>query len=453
MILTENHIKEEALKYLREYYKYRDRHPEGFFETKSSQVTQSGIIADGLISFKQMDNTVFTATIEATSIAKEEEIRYRRLNKLLALDALTASFMATALLMVLLYSSKILVPIIGNYYAFGSLVFLALFGFFFLAWLVLSRFRRYRYIYSIEQFRQYEVDEQWIAYDASIFPDYGNTFHDELKKQCYKWGIGLLQVKPNSIYALITPSRDGEFGKRTKEAFFKSGTIIPKLSSSSFAKQIMRYRKGAFNQFFIMAAALLILGFVSFRFYQESPYEYWDVERLNQQAQVVDDFGPEELNSWVEPEYITPFQEKVKPYLSSNATIFVQKTKTKAPKVFVLTDSKFSKKYQPINNQNLSCNGIPGADDDDFIIQLGAYKSTQNARHRIKELNEVGITAEIYGCGCLGSKSQLNCVLFVHAYAIPDQAIKKMKAFEKKLTNSAVPVGEIWIRPVKKLHF
>ncbi len=450
MILSEKHIRDEALKYLREYYKYRDRHPEGFIESKTSQVTQSGVIADGLISFKQVDNSTFTATVEATSIAKEEEIKYRRLNRLLGLDALTVSFIASAILLVLLQTGKALVPIIGNYYAFGSLVILSLFGFFFLAWLILSRFRRYRYIYSIEQFRQYEVSEQWIAYDVSIFPNYGNKYHDELKNQCYKWGIGLLQVNSNSVYALITPSRTGEFGKRNKEAFFKSGTIIPKLSSSTFAKQIMRYRKGAFNQFFIIAASLLILGFVSYRFYQESPVEYWDLERMKQQAQIVDDFGPEELNNWVDPEYVLPFQEKVKPYLDSKATIFVQKSQSKEPKVFVLTENRHTKKYQT-NNTGLSCKGIPGTLTDNYIIQLGAYQSKKNARLRIRSLNEVGITAEIYGCGCLGSKNQLSCVIYVHTDPSFDVAMARIKTFEQQLTNSQIPIGEIWIRSVKKL--
>lgn len=450
MALSEQDIAAHAIRYLRGYYRFRDRHLDGIFEAKTNQVTQSGIIADGFIKFKKADGNFFVCTIEATSNAKEEEIRYRRLNSLLLWDTASVTILATAVLMAVAYYTKFLKPYYGQPSAFWSMVALAFLVFLGMFWLLLSRMRRYRYIYSIEQFRQYAVDEQWIAFDASIFPEHKNKYYRELRRQCLKWGIGLLQIKPHSTHPIMTPSREGEFGERQKAEFFKGGSIIPKLSAKNFARQIMRYRKGAFNQFFIIIAGLTILALIFFKFHKESPYTYWDKERLIRQAEIVDDNGPEELVAWVKPEFVIPFNHKVKPYLDKNVTIFVQQHEKQAPKVFVLTDNKKIKKYT-LKQTGASCQGIPGTPGDDFIIQLGAYRSRANARNRVKLLNEAGITAEIYSCGCLGSSQRLNCVIYVHPYADPDVAFAKMKTFEQALIKNTIAVEEIWLRSVKEL--
>lgn len=452
MNLSEKEIALRAIRYLREYYRFRDRHLDSFFESRTSQVTQSGIIADGFIKFKKTDGTFFVSTIESTSVAKKIEIRYRRLNRLLLWDSVALAIVSTALMMAAIYYAKYLVPIYGSNQEFWSIVvlsFLLLSGLF---WLLLSQFRRYRYIYSIEQFRQYFVDEQWIAYDASIFPGQNNKYLKELKRQCLKWGIGLLKIDNISTHPIMTPSREGEFGARKKENFFKGGSIVPKLSTKSFANQIMKYRKGAYNQFFLMAIGLLILGLIFSKFHKESPFTYWDKERLIKQAEIVDDIGPEEYISWVKPEFVVPFNDKVKPYLDQDVTIFVQHQETthNSPKVFVLTDNQNARKYRPTETGG-TCKGIPGSHGDDFIIQLGAYSNHANAKRRVKLLNEVGITADIFSCGCLGSNIRLNCVLYVHPYDNPDAAFKKMKAFEQVLIKSETPVEEIWLRSVKEL--
>lgn len=452
MILTEKNIALQAIRFLRGHYRFRDRHLDSFFEARTDQVTQSGIIADGFIKFKKTDGSFFIATVESTSMAKEEEIRYRRLNHLLFWDSLAIAFLSSAFLMWGLYYTKKLAPIYGSTYEFWSIVIVSLLVFLAFFWLLLSRLRRYRYIYSIEQFRQYSVDEQWIAYDAAIFPSHDNKYLKELKRQCLKWGIGLMKIDNGQVFPIMTPSREGEFGHRQKEDFFKGGTIIPKLSSKSFGKQIMKYRKGVFNQFFLISGALIILGLIFSKFNHESPYTYWDEERLIKQAEIVDEIGPEEYVSWVTPEFIIPFNNKVKPYLDQDVTIFVQhhKSTPKSPKIFVLTDNQKVRKQ--INQSGAaSCKGIPGSPGDDFIIQLGAYKSLSNAKRRVKLLNEAGITTEIYSCGCLGSKDRLNCVIYVHPYHSPDVAFKKMTTFEKILIHHKTPVEEIWLRSVKEL--
>lgn len=451
MHLSEKEIALRAIQYLRNYYRFRDRHLDSFFESKTSQVTQSGIIADGYIKFKKTDGNYFVATIESTSVAKEEEIRYRRLNRLLLWDSLAAGLLSSAMLIAGLYYGKYLAPFYGANHEFWSIIILSILVFGAISWLILSQFRRYRYIYSIEQFRQYAVDEQWIAYDASIFPNHNNKYLKELKRQCLKWGIGLLKMEKDQTHPIMTPSREGEFGARKKAEFFKGGSIIPKLSAKGFTQQIMKYRKGAFNQFFLMAIGLFIIGLIFSKFHKESPYSYWDKERLIKQAEIVDEIGPEEYVAWVKPEFVIPFNDKVKPYLHQDVTIFVQhhQSSPKAPKVFVLTDNN---KLKHLNQKApKTCKGIPGSVGDDFIIQLGAYRKLTNAKGRVKLLNEAGITADIYSCGCLGSNTRLNCVLYIHAYNNPDVAYKKMKTFEKMLTNNNISVEEIWLRSVKEL--
>lgn len=453
MNLSEKEIGRLALNYLREYYRYRERHPDGFFEIKTNQVTQSGIIADGLIRFKQVDKSVFESTVEATSMAKEEEIRYRRLDRLLVIDALTIGLLFSAVLMAYLYFSRFLESYLGRYFAFWSMAFWGMLAFGVVAWLLLSRLHRYRYIYSIEQFRQYAVDEQWIAYDVDIFPGYKNKYLEELKAQCLKWGIGILKIENNQVYPLMTPSRDSNFQNRQKVDFFQEGTMVPKLlSPKDFLKQINKFRRGSFNKIFIVLFATGLLSYVFYQFHLESPVDYWEVEDLERRAEIDDELGPE-INEWVAPEFVIPFNDKVKPYLNRNVTIFVKETTDathrSTPKVLVLTDNDL-KRFQPMS-EGESCKGIPGSRSDDFIIQLGAYRSKSNAKRRVKLLNEVGITADIYNCGCLGSTVKLHCVIYVHAYVTPESGFQKMNSFKRILENGNIPVEEIWLRSVREL--
>jgi len=83
---SENNIKKSALQFLKIYYKHRPR--TGETKLKVDQITQDGVIADGLISFPQNETTDFIASVEATSFETRNEVKFKTLSDFLMWDSL-----------------------------------------------------------------------------------------------------------------------------------------------------------------------------------------------------------------------------------------------------------------------------------------------------------------------------------------------------------------------------
>jgi hypothetical protein len=231
IILTEKDVQKVSLSALRSYYRFRVK--AGVPELISDVRGAGGIIADVQYSFPQEDGTRFLATLEATAADSKEEVYFRRRLGLLLVDSLAVGSFATALLY-----------IVSHIRGWGLVIHYPIFGVLFillgvtlvlstLFFLVLMNNRRYRYIYAIEQFKQYHADEQWIAIGDDVFPDHLNHYFQELREQCVQYGFGLIQVdrmrKPSLI---ITPARRDVFQhSRRKVSLFSP-------------KQLERMQKG-----------------------------------------------------------------------------------------------------------------------------------------------------------------------------------------------------------------
>ncbi|MDO8367853.1 MAG: hypothetical protein Q7T20_13715, partial [Saprospiraceae bacterium] len=75
----------------------------------------------------------------------------------------------------------------------------------------------YRYIFAIQQFKQYFADEQWVAIAEDVFPSPIDPYLLELRNQCVYNGIGLAIVPlEGMVRKVIDPSRLGIFGKDRK---------------------------------------------------------------------------------------------------------------------------------------------------------------------------------------------------------------------------------------------
>jgi len=99
---------------------------------------------------------------------------------------------------------------VGN---IGLLIGTGMIGFF--AWYFLVKgWRKYRYIFAIQQFKQYHADEQWVAIAEDVFPAPNDPYMLELRNQCVYNGIGLAIVPlEGMVRKMIDPSRLGIFGK------------------------------------------------------------------------------------------------------------------------------------------------------------------------------------------------------------------------------------------------
>jgi hypothetical protein len=83
-------------------------------------------------------------------------------------------------------------------------------------YLGLSRLKRYRYIYAVDQFKHFYADAQWVAYDEAIFREAGwrkRRRYRELERQCVRYGFGLLEIDAEQIVRnVMSPSQIDQFG-------------------------------------------------------------------------------------------------------------------------------------------------------------------------------------------------------------------------------------------------
>lgn len=223
--LSEDGVKRAFVPFLRNFYKDRYAIQRGTEQTTFDNIAEEGYIADGKIQFIKNDDPdngqpeLFTCTFEATSRDKVAEVCFRRNDAYLVWDSIAFASMFTAGFYVLSYAFRTqFLYSLGGVGNAGLVV--AVFMLFFSAWFFLVRgWKKYRYIYAVEQFKNYFADEQWIALAEDVFPSPRDPFLAELKNQCVFNGFGLAVVQADGqVRPLATPSRLGIYGKDRRMA-------------------------------------------------------------------------------------------------------------------------------------------------------------------------------------------------------------------------------------------
>jgi len=215
--LTEEEVKRRFVSFLRDFYRKRYEPQTNTIQTSLDNVGEGGVVADGMIRFKKNDGTPFTCTYEATSRDKAAEVKYELNRTYFLWDC--ASFAAVCAAFLYIFFYVVNLPWLISLRAAGNLGFwigVAMIGFF--GWYyTMAKWRKYRYIYAVEQFKQYEADEQWIAIAEDVFPGPTDPYLIELKNQCIYNGFGLATVLfDGSVRVLNAPSRQGVFGKNRR---------------------------------------------------------------------------------------------------------------------------------------------------------------------------------------------------------------------------------------------
>ena len=180
--LSENNIKRAALGFLKSYYRYRQRL--GETTLRLNMRAEGGIIIDGYLSFRESEEKLFTATVEATSLLTKEEIRYKVNKALLTWDSVAAGMVVTTIFFALGHFRELFsVPQMGGALLWSFLLAFSIFLFHAIYRLFFSKLRRYRYIYGFEQFKRFFADERWIAIGENVFPDPEDPYLLELREQ------------------------------------------------------------------------------------------------------------------------------------------------------------------------------------------------------------------------------------------------------------------------------
>ncbi|MCB0635999.1 MAG: hypothetical protein KDC54_05255, partial [Lewinella sp.] len=210
--LTENTIKQVALGFLKSFYRLRPRAPGA--ATLSGLDLRGGqrIIVDGFLKFIQEDNIPFMATFEATSYDTRDEVHYRPRLSYVYWDGIVFASLTLAVLGAVLHISGfhpvvVYGPRLALLYLLGLGLFLVL-----LYRSLFYRLRRYRYITAVEQFKQYQADDQWIAIGYDVFHPGEERKRRELIRQCVRFGFGLIEIDARRQPRLImAPSKAANF--------------------------------------------------------------------------------------------------------------------------------------------------------------------------------------------------------------------------------------------------
>ncbi|MBI5914162.1 MAG: hypothetical protein HY842_02200 [Bacteroidetes bacterium] len=282
--LTETIIKKVALRFFRHYYKFRLRFEDQPVTAKYDLEGVGGIIADGFYSFKKPDGRPFTATFEATSIESKDEVVFKPEQRVLFWDGLAV----TSILLVLLAS----INLRSGFHQLDNTKYLERLGILLILAgltygvfnLIAKIFRRYRYIYAVEQFKKYHADEQWIALGTDVFEDKNDKYLRELKSQCVYNGFGLMTIDPNlDPKIVITPSRHDIFAGKRKHVDFLAQKKMQEIEQKGrfdlayglfgnqlpgFLKRdksVLRYRKSFHAQMAITAGCVVMLALIFIR--------------------------------------------------------------------------------------------------------------------------------------------------------------------------------------------
>jgi len=215
--LTEDEVKRRFMPFLRDFYKNRYEPVANSVASELDNVSKEGWVADGKISFRKSDGAPFVCTFEATSRDKVQEVKYQLNYHYFLWDCAAFSTVCAAFAYVFFFETDLVwlveLKAIGN---IGLLFGTAIIGFF--SWYFsMQGWRKYRYIFAIQQFKQYFADEQWVAIAEDVFPAPNDPYLLELRNQCVYHGIGLAIVPHEGLVRkVIDPSRLGIFGKDRK---------------------------------------------------------------------------------------------------------------------------------------------------------------------------------------------------------------------------------------------
>ncbi|THH40551.1 hypothetical protein [Neolewinella litorea] len=219
MPYSEQQIRGLAINFLRFHYKLRPRYGGSGTHIVDKPHYYQGVLIDARLAYQRPDRTFFTATVEATSLDRREEILYRVNYWRIGIHAFVLSCVLAAAFVWLGGGAR--VPERNLYMLFGSPQVYAVLLLSFTALVLavgalLSRMKAYRYIYAVDQFKHFYADAQWVAYDSEIFAaDTWRTRRQyrELERQCVKYGFGMLAVEADKVVRnVMSPSRVDQFG-------------------------------------------------------------------------------------------------------------------------------------------------------------------------------------------------------------------------------------------------
>ena len=439
--LNEDTIKRATLSFMKTYYKFRPRRGETVISY--DRMHGSGVIVDGHLEFPKEDGSSFVATFEATSAAKATEVRYSLQRQQLLWDALAVGSVGTVVLMMVLWIYNFWTLTQAGWLFSISLALVLMFLSVIAYHMFFRSAGRYRYIYAIEQFKQYHADEQWVAIGYDVFGESTDPNYMELKNQCVENGFGLVEVnKDEHVNLLITPAREEVFGKKRRTLKFMENPSIQNLRNFS-TENLSRYHRPYMAQALTCLVSLGILSGVFYRQWQLRPVDTITSSLQYQQKleNLVDSLRPEpELMVYKKADAI-PNAPNVAPYngqIEEATPSAIDKKDEVGLYVYTPTDGYFT--------YDCARAGMRGTK---YVVQDILCKNFEEARKRIDQLKIYGLIANCISLSCTESTSTGYCVYYDLMYSDENAAQAIAKEIKKELDELHLPHEFIKIRVLK----
>lgn len=468
--LTEDNLKLTALKYLKRYYREYPR--TGDIKIEVDMRGEGGIIVDGLLTFPREDGTWFTATVEATSAATSEEVKFLNPLRKIFWDALALSTSIPSAVFLYQYlDDPLLIQKTGNVFQF-LLIFLETS----ILWLIyvglFIRHRKYRYIYALAQFGHYHADEQWIVIGDDVFPHPEDKFFIELKNQCVKKGAGLLLVRENELVnLLIAPPRMSIATKTRKRVLLLpmkelmqkvqqvgvggkiNGTNIKDYLYRGSSAITLRFVGKLKPQMLVSAFAVVNILTVFLDHNLDRPFVRVNEKQYAKALQLaLDNFKPESpasdsvVNSWVIPAY-----GAYQPYLDAREKVAVEWL---VPEFIIQSGVLEKTNLEGIALQMYDCSKYAELSKPIFVIQIDGYFPASFAQNQAKVLRELNIKVTCLWLGCFSERTSAFFLSADRVFPSRESAKNGLQKLEKSLKsrNLNLSLEVVEIKPLNGLQ-
>ena len=430
---------------MKTYYKFRPRNGETVIHFDMEHTSR--VIVDGHLTFPKEDGTDFVATFEATSASTSAEVLYRLQNKQLKWDSVASgmsfSFFVVCLLWLIDAWS---IPKTG--WVFSILLTVIAFVLSYLAYQMFNRSAgRYRYIYAIEQFKQYHADEQWVALGNDVFTDPLDPYFAELKLQCVKNGFGLLTVdKGEHVNLLITPAREEVFGNKRSSLKFEEVPVLNSGLKRLSSTRLERFARPFLSQIAISTVSLLLLGAIFFRSWQSHPIQTVGNEQAYRDSMRIlgNSMGTnrEPTDYISQPDYVVKNNPNLTSYEATQVSNPppIQNTNV-GLYVFTVQDGYISYECERIDMQGTK-----------YVVQDLTFSNFNDAKRRIELLKTFGLIANAISLDCTSNATPKHDYCVYYEVIFNEEKAANSKANEIKRMLEKLNLNHEFIK-IRVLNF
>lgn len=454
--ISENDVKRHGLRFLKSHYRHRER--QGVTTVSMDMRGTGGIIADGYLAFPKPGGEIFRATLEATSLDTRSEVKYQIERGKLGWDAAAVAFALTALFYLIgqaqgrLSVSELTLP--GSISILLGLIVLLFFAYL----LLMNRWRRYRYIYAIEQFKQYHADEQWVAIGEDVFANFNtDPYYVELRRQCVRNGMGLVVVRADGSTLLqMTPGRVDLFGsKRKRLRFIGQEEISKQLASGNYPKwlqsslnpqNLQRFQQQYKYQALICLMSALLMGTVLYRDIQAQKTEEIETEAEYQDRMALvrsrNERYLQPLDFYIDTPFVWPYP--IRSDLQAYLSISLQPPDQAPPQVRQQSGTQQRGFIAQLDDGQeaivYDCSRLRSIKQTSYILQEGTYSSYSAAMSRVQELKGYGFTASALWLGCFDELEQGYALYFGLIFPDISSSQQALSAYEQRLGDNVLKI-------------